>query len=86
MPHVLHIASVLYMDYQLIKALEEMFFKFLWHDGRHGVSKNLIIQPIDRGGIKMISITNMIKAAKVIWIKRLINDSIQTRKNSLGYD
>ena len=74
MPHILHIASVLYIDSEIIKKLEDMFFDFLWTKGRHAVKKVQIIQSIENGGMKMVSISNMIRAAKIMFIKCLLDD------------
>jgi len=34
----------------------------------------VIVQPIELGGLKMISISDMIKASKIMWIRRLLNN------------
>ena len=74
MPHILHIASVLYISEDVIKKLDKLFFDFLWSARKHGISKNVLVQPIEDGGLKMINIRNMIMANKIMWIKRLLNE------------
>ena len=74
MPHILHIASVLYLDENIVSKIENMFFDFLWSNRKHGVSKGIIVQPIEMGGLKMISISSMLKATKLMWVKRLLNE------------
>ena len=73
MPHVLHVASVLYRSKDVIKKIVTMFFNFLWSNRKHGVSKATMVQPIEYGGLKLICIASMIKSCKVIWVKRLLN-------------
>ena len=74
MPHIIHIASVLFIENTVIKELDKMLFDFLWSGRKHGISKSTIIRSIDMGGLKMICIETMIKAIKIMWLKRLTND------------
>ena len=38
----------------IIKELQNMFYKYLWSCGPDKIKRNIIIQPICRGGLKMI--------------------------------
>ena len=38
------------------------------------VKRNILIQEMDYGGIKMPEFLSKVKAMKIMWIKRLIND------------
>ena len=42
--------------------------------GKHLVSKQTLLQSYDMGGLKMLSITDMVKTAKLMWIKRFSNE------------
>ena len=84
MPHILHIASVLYLEERVIKQIEKMFYKFLWSNRKHGVSKDTLIQPIELGGLKMICISSMLKSAKLMWVKRLL-DNINSKWKKVSW-
>ena len=74
MPHILHNASVMYLGWNIVKSLDELFFNFLWSIRKHGISKKVVIQPIEFAGIKMIIIESMIKSFEILWFKRLFNN------------
>ena len=50
-----------------------MFFSFLWSGKNPKIAKSVIIQPVELSGLNMIYILDMIKAIKIMWIKRLNN-------------
>ena len=73
MPHIIHIASVLFLQPNIIKDIDQMFQKFLWSNKKSMIAKNVLHQPINKGGLKMINIGFMIRSIKIMWIKRLNN-------------
>ena len=73
MPHIIHIASVLFLQPNIIKDIDQMFQKFLWSNKKSMIAKNVLHQPINKGGLKMINIDFMIRSIKIMWIKRLNN-------------
>ena len=50
-----------------------MFFSFVWSNRLHTISKNVLIQPVELGGLKTISTECIVESAKVMWIKRFCN-------------
>ena len=58
---------------QFIENLEVKFINFLWDDKRPKLSKNIIFQPSEKGGISFPNIRYFIMAQKVTWIKRMLN-------------
>ena len=79
MPHILHIASVIPLDHKILTQIENMFYNFLWNNKKHGISKKTIIQAIEKGGLKMVCISNMIQAAKIMWLKRLLDAKVNAK-------
>ena len=73
-PHVNILASILQADRKLVNDLDAIIFQFLWNKKRPLIAKHTIIQPIDLGGLKMISIPEIFKTTKIMWIKRLSNN------------
>ena len=73
MPIILYPASILFIPEEIIKELDQIFFNFIWPSQKHHVKKDVIIQPIEEGGLKMPDIQTMIKAIKISWVKRLVS-------------
>ena len=74
LPHILHLAYVLPLCETLLMDLDKLFFDFVWNKGKHLVSKQTLLQSYDMGGPKMLSITDMVKTAKIMWVKRFSNE------------
>ena len=72
LPLILYPASVLYTPDHIIKEIENLFFDFIWPKKKHHVKKKVLIQSIENGGLKMPDINAMIKAMKLMWIKRFL--------------
>ena len=65
----------------LIKRLERLFYQFLWNSGPDRIKRNVIIKSMNVGGLRMIHIKYFIKALKISWFRRVIQNS----KNCLWY-
>ena len=74
LPLILYVASVIPVSTIFITEAEKAFYDFVWPSGKHHVKKNVLIQPIENGGLKMPDLDSMIKAIKMTWITRLINE------------
>jgi len=72
LPIILYPASVLYTPDDIIEELNSLFFNFIWPNKKHHVKKKVIIKNIEDGGLKMPDIFTMLKAIKLMWIKRLL--------------
>ena len=55
------------------KELELLMFKFLWGKGRDRVKRQIIINTIENGGLKVPDVKSFAKALKFIWIKKLVD-------------
>lgn len=60
---------------ELIKKLEKIFFKFLWNSGPDRIKRTIIIKNLNVGGLRMINIRYFIKALKISWLRRVIQNS-----------
>ena len=56
---------------------------FVWSNRLHTISKNVLIQPVELGGLKMISTKCIVESAKVMWIKRFCN-SVEAKWKTLA--
>ena len=75
LPIILYPASVLYTPEHIIDKIDKLFFNFIWPNKKHHVKKNILIQNIEDGGLKMPHVKSMMKAIKLMWIKRLLTKS-----------
>jgi len=59
----------------VINECNTLFFKFLWNGKPDKVKRNIIIQQIQDGGLKMVDIESTLKSCKVNWVKRYMDDN-----------
>ena len=60
---------------ELIKQIERMFFKFLWNNGPDRIKRSIIVKNVREDGLRMINISYFIKALKISWFRRVIQNS-----------
>ncbi len=80
MPHLLYVASVIPIPSDFIKEVDQLFFDFVWPNGKHHVKKNVLIQQIQDGGLNMPDVYSMLKALRLTWVKRLLNNESECTK------
>ena len=89
-PHLLQLSSAISLSEKFLINLDRMFTNFIWSDRKHLISKNILIQPIEFGGIKMVTAKNILDTSKIMWIKRLSNNIDAAwkilAKNLMGLD
>ena len=73
-PHLLQVASALPLSDSFVHDLEVLLLNFVWNNKKHLIAKNVLSLPYELGGLKMVSIRDMVSAAKIMWIKRLANN------------
>ena len=73
LPQILYVASTLYTPKWVENEVNELFFNFLWSNKKTHVRKEVIINEIHRGGLKMPVFSGMIRGMKCSWIKRLLS-------------
>ena len=73
LPKIQYVASCLPITSDVLQETSKIISKFLWKHKTPKVNKNVIIQPIEDGGIKAPDFTSMIKASRVSWVKRLLS-------------
>ena len=60
---------------ELIKQLEKLFYKFLWNSGPDRIKRSIIVKDLRVGGLRMVNISSFIKALKITWLRRIIQNS-----------
>ena len=78
LPKLLYAMTNLPISEAYVKAVNKMFYKFLWEGKPDKVKRTTIEKEYHKGGLKMINIEHMIKATKALWVKRLVNDQKAT--------
>ena len=68
-PHIQVLASTLSVDSKTIIELDTLLFSFICNNGKPLVAKNALIQPLDVGRLKMVSVKEVSKSAQIMWIK-----------------
>ena len=58
---------------KIIKEIEKMVYEFVWNGKGDRVSRNILINRVDMGGVKMPHIASIIKSQKSSWIKRTLS-------------
>ena len=64
--------------------IEKIFYNFLWK-GPDRIKRNVMIQEIDKGGLKMIDLKSSIEAQHLMWIDRIRVDNSQIWFHVLSY-
>lgn len=67
---------------ELVKQLDKIFYKFLWNAGPDRIKRTVVIKDLQAGGLRMINVQYFIKALKITWLRRVI----QNHKNTSWYD
>ena len=67
-------SSVLSTEAEIIKEFNTLVFHFLW-SGKDKVTRPSTYASYDSGGITMVENKNMVKALRLSWLKRIIDDS-----------
>ena len=68
-----YISNVLYVPQNIIEEVNSLIFAFLWPKKVH-VKKEVTIQDLQNGGLKMPDFVCKVKASKVIWVKRILDN------------
>ena len=84
MPHINILASILHIDKNVVDDIDELMLDFLWNKGHPLIAKDTLIQPMYLGGLKMVSVSDVFKTTKIMWIIRLTN-SINAKWKTLSY-
>ena len=69
---------------ELVKRLDKIFYRFLWNSGPDRIKRTVIVKDIQAGGLRMINIKYFIKALKISWLRRIIQNSHDLSWSSLS--
>lgn len=69
---------------RIIEEIEKILYSYLW-DGPDRVKRNVIIQELIKGGLKMIDVKSFITAQQLIWIDKIVPENTQVWYQVLKY-
>ena len=75
---VVYLLSALSVPKWVINAINREFFSFLWKYKRDKVSRRVVINDIENGGLNMIDFRSFCTAAKATWAYKLYNCKKET--------
>ena len=81
---ILNVYSTVYIPEYFIKQVDELFFQFLWGQGKRAkVKREVMINSKTLGGAKMIDFQNMICSMKALWTKRFLSSTSKSTNLAL---
>ncbi len=75
LPILYYAMSVLPIPTEVIEIAENMIIDFIWSQRWPKIKRDVIIQDIHNGGIKVPSFKVMVEANRISWISRLLSNS-----------
>ena len=54
----------------IIRIIQNIFFKFLWSSGPDKIKRNTIFNSYEYGGLRMINLEVFMSAIKITWLRR----------------
>ena len=76
LPHIVQLVSAIPFSKNILKILDEILFNFVWNQKKPLLSRTTLIQHTEQGGMSMVSISEFINAAKIMFLKRFCNGMV----------
>ena len=70
---------------ELLNELEILFYNFLWNAGPDRITRKVIVKNIACAALRMIEFKSFIKALKISWLRRIIQQSNKDGWKQLSY-
>ena len=55
-----------------MKQLDRLFYEFIWGKTEK-IKRNVMINELDKGGVKMVDTAELFRAVKAAWVPRMLN-------------
>ena len=82
---LLYLGNVIYVPPQVITEGNDIIIYFLRDGKPPKIAYNVLIQSIKKGGVKLIDFESKIKALKIGYVKRLLDNSLGKWKSAAAY-
>ena len=74
-PQLLYPMSVLPVPKTIVELVDNMILDFIWCKRKPKIKKDVIVQNINKGGIKVPSFSTMLEANRIGWVNRIVGTS-----------
>ena len=75
LPQILYLSSNLAIPDGFVSKVNSLMYHFIWSANMDKVKRATLINKIEDGGLKMIDLETMIKAQRVMWVKRFFRQT-----------
>ena len=69
LPKLQYVASILPVPHAVVELVDNMIIDFIWGKKKPKIKKDVIIQNIEDGGLKVPHFGDIVKTCKINWIK-----------------
>ena len=73
MPLFVYLVQSVKVPHDMIKTINTLIFKFLWHGKREKIKRSTLIGNKTEGGLDMLDTESFFRSLKIKWIKTLLN-------------
>ena len=76
LPKLVHLfSSIPNPPERIIKGIEDICFKFIWNNKSERIKRNILCNDYEKGGFRMLDIKMFCMAQKLVWVKKLLDDT-----------
>ena len=72
---LLYVCSIIHTPERVFTEVKTEVLNFLWNGKTPKIAYDVIIQPIENGGLKLIDFESKVKSLKAVWVKRFLDVS-----------
>ena len=83
-PKLLYVSSIIETPSDILRRMEKMIYKLLWKSPDK-VTRNSVTNRIEHGGLNLTDIETQIKALRLFWIPRILDERKGTRKSYINF-
>ena len=82
---LVYLSLVIHIPEWVIKQAQKIIYDFIWQGKKDKGKRKVLINERSKGGLEMIDIRSMVKAAKAMWVKRYLEDRDSQWKRYFDY-
>ena len=83
-PKLLYVSTIIETPQEIIKQMERMIYIFLWK-GPDKVTRLSVINSLKNGGLNLTDLATQIKALRLSWIPRVLDERVGPCKSYLAF-
>ena len=70
---IIYQCSVITPPPNFIEEINDLAYKFVWHNKPNKIKRETLISDYNKGGLKMLDIDSFVKAQKAMWVKKFLS-------------